>query len=646
MKSKKPTVAIVLLTKNEAQKLDQLLPTLKFADELILIDDYSSDDTEKIAKKYKATVYKRKLDNKFAAQRNYGLQVARTDWVLFIDPDETVSQNLANEILTAISVKTPLSGYQIRRVDIFLNKTLLHGETGNLWLTRLGKRSAGLWERQVHEIWQLPDVGRLHNPIVHQAHKNFQVLLHKVRRYARIEADYRLKNGEDFSLFEYISYPIGKWLQNYIWKLGFLDGWPGFLMALGMSYHSLLCRRNMYIQKYGKFQTNQPLALMWRWTLLFIVINLALGQIGRIQLTPQVAGYYFEALMVLQMFILLVYIIRNKPVFLWPVWAKPLLVLLIVMALSLLIQIPSLGDKTFYAGLYAVRWGLYTVWWLSLWFAKEWGIIAFPYRRILLWLGGVWAIQGIGQYFLVPDIRWLYAFGWDDHYFRAVGFILDPGFFGLLLVLYLILVDLRHSKRWRFLYSLGIVPLLLTYSRASYIAYAVSIVLSGRALNSWRFIRNRGLLLGLFLLLLPRPGGEGVRLERTYSIETRIESSQSAWHLFIKSPLTGIGFNAYRYYVPQTHPLGFIVHPSGPDNSWLFILATLGICGMAAFIWFWGAIIIQHRSHPEVWISLGTIFISAFFNNSLFYIFVLAWIGLLIADKYEIHKELFGIRDT
>ncbi|OGV93325.1 hypothetical protein A3B57_03780 [Microgenomates group bacterium RIFCSPLOWO2_01_FULL_47_10] len=237
-------LSICLLTKNSQDALSRLLPTLTFADEIVIIDDLSNDNTAHIASAHQARFFKRKLDDDFSAQRNFALSKAKCPWVLFLDPDEQVSPELAAEI-TATITSPKYDGYQLKRQDIFLNKELRYGETGHLWLTRLGKKSAGVWQRPVHEIWAIDRFGRLKQPLSHASHQTVASFITKINYYTEIESHYRLGRRQTVSLWQTLVYPLGKFIHNYIVRRGFLDGFEGFIMAVMMSIHSFLVRAKM-----------------------------------------------------------------------------------------------------------------------------------------------------------------------------------------------------------------------------------------------------------------------------------------------------------------------------------------------------------------------------------------------------------------
>lgn len=246
--SKKGSISAVVLVKNEGKNIEACLKSLQFYDEIVVIDDFSTDNTVNIAKKYTAHVFQHHLNDDFATQRNFGLQKVKGEWALFVDADERVSPELAEEVKSVTSNKlqaTRENGFYIKRQDIFLGKSLRFGEAGTIKLLRLAKKNAGKWQRPVHEIWQVQgEVGELQNFLRHTPHPSIREFLTEINHYTTIEANYRMKNGYSKlkTVFEVITYPIAKFVYNYFLKLGILDGIPGLIMSVMMSYHSFLVR--------------------------------------------------------------------------------------------------------------------------------------------------------------------------------------------------------------------------------------------------------------------------------------------------------------------------------------------------------------------------------------------------------------------
>jgi len=243
----------IILTRNNEVGINKLIKSMRFCDEVIVVDDNSDDKTGAMAKKAGARVLIRAVNSDFSAQRNFGLSKARGEWVLFVDSDEMVSEKLGKEVIRSINSDN-YDGYMIKREDVFMGKTLRYGETGQMWLVRLARKDAGRWRRPVHEEWILNqksnskdqraenNIGRLKNALIHKSHKTVVGFINKIITYSQIEAEYRVSLGVRVRWWEMIVYPWGKFVVNYIVKLGFLDGMQGFIMAEMMSIHSFLVR--------------------------------------------------------------------------------------------------------------------------------------------------------------------------------------------------------------------------------------------------------------------------------------------------------------------------------------------------------------------------------------------------------------------
>jgi len=240
-------ISAIVLTKNEEKNISQCLKTLAWCDEIIVIDDYSTDKTRQIAKKHGARVFKRHLKNNYSRQRNFGLKKAQGDWLIFVDADERVPKSLQKEIKQVLKKPTK-SGFYIRRQDFFWGKPLHYGETSQLKLVRLAEKSAGRWQGRVHETWQINEpAGLLNNRLIHQRQIDIDDFLTRINRYSSIRAQELYDQTAKSNWFLILAYPLGKFLYNYILKLGFLDCGPGFVIALMMSLHSFLVRVKLFM---------------------------------------------------------------------------------------------------------------------------------------------------------------------------------------------------------------------------------------------------------------------------------------------------------------------------------------------------------------------------------------------------------------
>lgn len=242
-------LSAIILTRNEEQNIVDCIESVSFCDEIIVIDDYSQDRTVELSKREKAHVLKRALKGDFATQRNFGLDQAKGDWVLFIDADERISSALRNEITSLIINRSSLiNGYSIKRRDNMWGRELRYGETGNIKLLRLAKKNAGRWEGKVHETWRINgEIEELQNSILHYPHPTVVEFLEEINFYTDLREEELYEKGTKSYWWSIILYPKTKFILNYFVKQGFRDGIPGLVFALLMSFHSFLVRGKLWL---------------------------------------------------------------------------------------------------------------------------------------------------------------------------------------------------------------------------------------------------------------------------------------------------------------------------------------------------------------------------------------------------------------
>lgn len=238
-------ISAVVLTKNEEKNIVDCLESLNWCSEIIVIDDYSTDRTAELCQQMGAKVYKRKLSNNFSEQRDFGLLNVSNEWALFVDADERVSKNLADEIQNNIK-KTARNGFIIRRYDVMWGKKLEHGETGDIWFLRLGKINTGRWQGNVHEEWKINNYGKLKNSLIHYPHQTVEQFLKEINYYTDLRAKELLEKKVNVSVIHIVLFPKAKFILNYFLKLGFLDGLEGLVFAIIMSFHSFLTRAKLW----------------------------------------------------------------------------------------------------------------------------------------------------------------------------------------------------------------------------------------------------------------------------------------------------------------------------------------------------------------------------------------------------------------
>lgn len=239
----------IVLTRNEEANLAKCLESLKFCDEILVVDDHSTDKTLEIAKKHHATVIQHPLNDNFAAQRNFALAQIKSGWILFVDADEIVTPELASEIIGTLLKGLSFLGYFLPREDILWGKNMRHGDTRTS-LLRLARRGAGEWQGKVHETWHV--TGRtsvLTHSLLHYPHPSVTDFLRHINYYSTLRANELKFSGHNTNIIEIIFYPVFKFLYLGIWKFGFADGVPGFVSAMMMAFYSFLVRGKLFLLK-------------------------------------------------------------------------------------------------------------------------------------------------------------------------------------------------------------------------------------------------------------------------------------------------------------------------------------------------------------------------------------------------------------
>ncbi len=296
----------------------------------------------------------------------------------------------------------------------------------------------------------------------------------------------------------------------------------------------------------------------------------------------------------------------------------------------------NLGEKLV-SGLYIVRlFSYFFIYLTARLLIREKRITSESILKMLMITGLILSSLGWLQYFFYPDLRNLYYLGWDPHFKRIFSTFLDPNYFGLMMVLTLItLFTWKESRRNTFQVTRIFIflTLMFTYSRSSFLALAGAVIYFSFAKRNFKLLGGIISIILISALLLPRPAGVGVQLERVFSIETRITNWQQAFKVFIDHPILGVGFNTVRF-AKKTYNFGqdnlSESHAgAGFDNSFLFIAATTGIVGLLSFLFFLRQIFQKGKLFVKV--SLMAIIVHSFFLNSLFFPWVMVWMWVIAA---------------
>lgn len=228
-----PTLAAILIVQDEEHNIEECLESLRFCDQIIVVDGGSSDHTVEIARAAGARVEVRPDWHGFGVQKQRALDLAETDWVLSIDADERVSPALAAEILSTI--RSPAAaGYRINRLSMFLGRFMRHGGWFPDRVTRLARRdSCRFTDAPVHEEMLVQGlVADLRETLTHHSYRTIDDVLRKLRQYALASAEVRKRRGKRGGLSAALVRAAFAFTKAYFLQAGMLDGSRGFVAAL------------------------------------------------------------------------------------------------------------------------------------------------------------------------------------------------------------------------------------------------------------------------------------------------------------------------------------------------------------------------------------------------------------------------------
>ncbi|WP_368643155.1 glycosyltransferase family 2 protein [Castellaniella ginsengisoli] len=225
-------LSVILIVKNEAERLDACLASVSFADEIIVLDSGSTDETCAIARRHGARVETSADWPGFGPQKNRALDLATGDWVLSIDADEQVTPELAQAIQAAVQAPDA-DAYRIARLSRFCGRWIRHSGWWPDYVVRLFRRNAGRFtDAAVHERVQVRGrTGTLRGHFLHDPYASLEVFIDKINRYSTEAARSAFERGRRTSVLGPFGHAAWTFIRHYILRRGFLDGWQGLVLA-------------------------------------------------------------------------------------------------------------------------------------------------------------------------------------------------------------------------------------------------------------------------------------------------------------------------------------------------------------------------------------------------------------------------------
>ncbi len=232
-------ISVIVITKNEEKNIAECLESVKWADEIIIVDAESSDNTIRIAKAYTDKVYIKPWEG-FVPQKRYAVSLASNEWVLSIDADERVSPELRDEIINTGLEK--YDGYFIRRRNYFFGKEITTCGWDKDYQMRLFRKSkTNLTERLVHEGFEVSGSTRnMKNVLIHNTYSSLHNYLKKINTYSTLKAEEVHQTKKEVTAFTIFTHSFSAFFRYYISLKGFKDGIHGLIISFFNSVSTML----------------------------------------------------------------------------------------------------------------------------------------------------------------------------------------------------------------------------------------------------------------------------------------------------------------------------------------------------------------------------------------------------------------------
>ncbi|MCX6555377.1 MAG: glycosyltransferase family 2 protein [Candidatus Aminicenantes bacterium] len=232
-------ISAVIITFNEADRLPDALTSLQgVADEIVVVDSNSTDRTPEIARQARVQFFQNRFED-YGQQKNFAMQKASHDWILNLDADERVSPELKKAILALKEKGTPAdaNAFAIKRKTFYLGRWIRHSGWYPDRKIRLFKKNSASWQGRIHERLLLTGpVVPLAGAILHYTYRDISDQIRRLNRYSIFLAEEIIRQNKKFLYPRLLILPPVTFLRHYLWRLGFLDGFPGFVIATVSSW--------------------------------------------------------------------------------------------------------------------------------------------------------------------------------------------------------------------------------------------------------------------------------------------------------------------------------------------------------------------------------------------------------------------------
>ncbi len=238
--SKKVPLSIVVITKNESGRIEDCLKSASWANDVIVLDDFSVDTTAKIARKYTDRVYERRMDIE-GRHRNHAYSLAKNDWVFSLDADERITDELREELKHLLRKEAKDIAFTVPIKAFIGDRWVKHGGWYPGRKVRLFKKDKFKYEEvKVHpRVFYTGSCGHLKNPILHYSYRNFHEFIESLNKQTTLEAEKWFDEKRKIGLAKALRKTCDRFLKAYILKKGFLDGHTGLVFAMAAGLYQI-----------------------------------------------------------------------------------------------------------------------------------------------------------------------------------------------------------------------------------------------------------------------------------------------------------------------------------------------------------------------------------------------------------------------
>jgi len=233
-------ITLIVITFNEESCIERCLKSASFCNEIIVVDSFSTDRTQSLAENCGARVYAERWRG-YGPQKKLATALTQNDWILSLDADEALSPELKKEIIEKFHTFDIQTAYKIPRKSFYLNRWIHHGGWYPDYQLRLYNKKYSNWpDSDIHERLEAPRESSLSHNILHWVFDDISDQVLTNDKYSTLQTRNLEKQNKRFSILKLLTKPLTKFVELYLWKRGFLDGLPGFIIAVNGSYSVFL----------------------------------------------------------------------------------------------------------------------------------------------------------------------------------------------------------------------------------------------------------------------------------------------------------------------------------------------------------------------------------------------------------------------